>query len=136
MAETLQKTPREISIEKGKKNIVTLVVIFILLEVLLFVVKVLNAQPITFSNIVRFLLTTVAGVYLYKGQKWAKLLLTLGSSLGVLVGVYTLFLAWRNPSYSDLFLVILMIPTAFYAIAAYNLIFSIDIDEYLKILQD
>ena len=136
MSDTLSKTPREISIEKGKNIVVTIVVLFIFFEVILSVIKILNGQPITFPNLVRFLLTIVAGIYLYKGRNWARLLLAFGSTVGAFFGVYAVFLAWKNAAMPALLFSFLVTMTAFYALAAYNLIFANDIDEYLRSLKE
>jgi hypothetical protein len=132
MTDTLQKTPKEISVEKGEQIIIALITYFLLVEILTFLIKILNGQAITVVSIIRFILTIVACVYLYKGQNWAKLLLTLGTSLGVFTGAYFVFIALKNPAFSSFYLFILLAMTILNAVAAYFLIYSTNVDEFLK----
>jgi hypothetical protein len=67
MTDTLQKTPREKSIEKGRQIVVALIAYFILNEIFSLIIKLLSGQAIA-VDIIRFAITIVICVYLYKGQ--------------------------------------------------------------------
>ncbi len=131
MTNTLQKTPREGSIEKGKQIVIALIVYFILNEIFSLIIKLLSGQAITVDTI-RFGLTIVLCVYLYKGQNWAKLLLSFGATLWLFISIYLLYLQWSVPTISNFYFVLFFILTVLQGTAAYLLIFSNDVDEFFK----
>src|SRR5689334_1652240 len=89
MTDSLQKTPREKSIEKGKQIIVALIAYFMLNDILSTIIKLLSGQAIA-VDIIRFAITIVMCIYLYKGQNWAKLFLSFGASLWLFIDIYSL----------------------------------------------
>ncbi|HMB24431.1 MAG TPA: hypothetical protein VKP08_16425 [Anaerolineales bacterium] len=131
MTDTLQKTPREKSIKTGKRILVALVIYFILDAIFSLIFRLVSGQVMVGSAI-RFVLTIVTSVYLFKGQNWARLLLSLGASLGLLLAVYVVYSQLRTPTTSLFNFIFLLILAILQGTAAYLLIFSTDIDEFLR----
>jgi hypothetical protein len=132
MTESAQKTPRQISIENGEQIIITIMVYFVLLEVVTLAVKIIIGQFITIIDAIRMTLAIVSCVYLYKGKNWAKIFLTLGAMLGIFGGVRYVIFAIGNPDFLNFNLVLLLVIAIFNSIAAYYLVFSSDVDEFMK----
>jgi hypothetical protein len=131
MTDKVEKTPRQLAVENGEQLVITLSICFVLLEVFGIVFNIKNGQGV---NLIRTILTFIASFYFYKGKPWAKLLLTLGSLFGVLLGVFTVFrlLLTGNPVLFTFNGIVFVGLTLFNCIAAYYLIFSGDIDEFMK----
>jgi hypothetical protein len=131
MTDKVEKTPRQLAVENGEQLVITLSICFVLLEVFGIVFNIKNGQDV---NFIRTILTLVTSFYFYKGKPWAKFLLTLGSLFGVLLGVFTVFrfLLTGNPVLFTFNGIVFVGLTLFNCIAAYYLIFSGDIDEFMK----
>jgi hypothetical protein len=131
MTDTVEKTPRQRAIENGEQLVITLSICFVLLEVFGIVFNIKNGQDV---NLIRTILTFVACFYFYQGKTWAKFLLTLGSLFGVLLGVFTVLrlLLTGNAVLVTFNGIVFLGSTLFSCIAAYYLIFSGDIDEFMK----
>jgi hypothetical protein len=131
MTDTNEKTPIQLAVENGEQLVIILSVCFVLFELFGVVMNIKNGQGV---NLIRMILTFVSCFYLYKGKPWAKFLLTLGSLWGVLLGVFTVFnLLLTDASLLFTFNgIVFMGLTLFSCIAAYHLIFSGDIDEFMK----
>ncbi|MBL8078388.1 MAG: hypothetical protein JNM55_10540 [Anaerolineales bacterium] len=132
MTDSVQKTPRQISIENGEQIIITIMAYLVLFEVFTLIVKIIIGQFITIVDAIRIILTIVSCVYLYKGRNWAKIFLTLGAMLGVFVGVRYVFLTIVNPVFSAFNLILFLVIAILNSVVAYYLIFSIDVDEFMK----
>ncbi len=132
MKDSVQKTPRQMSIENGEQIVITIMAYFVLFEVFTLVVKIINRQVITIVDVIRIILTIVSCVYLYKGRNWAKIFLTLGAMLGVFVGVRFVLLAIGEPVFSDFNLILFSAMAILDSVAAYYLIFSSDVDAFMK----
>ncbi len=132
MTNPAQKTPREMSIEKGKDIVIGIIVLFILLEILGLILKVIDGRLITVVDVFRITITTICCIYLYEGRKWEKLLLALSMSLGIFVYIYTLYRVIILPSASVSDFIPILLLTILNMTAAYYLIFSSDVDEFLK----
>ena len=90
MADDLQKTPRELSVQKGEQITVAVIVYFLVLEVMTLAIEFTSGQAITAVDAFRFSLTVLSGFFLYKGKNWARLLLTLSAGLLVFRGTYAI----------------------------------------------
>ena len=132
MTDSIQKSPRQISIENGEQIVIIVIVYFALLEISGLIINLLNENAITVVDLIRWAITIVSCVQLYKGNYWAKLFLILSAGLQVITGVRTMFLAIMTPNFSVPLLIIFLILTIFNAVVAYYLLFSIDVDEFLK----
>jgi hypothetical protein len=129
MASTLQKTPRELATETGKKIVVAIIVYLVFAQVFTFIVTLISRQAIPITGIIRFAATVISCVFLYKGHNWAKLLLSFGATIGTFTGIYTVYLVINNPSFFVFATVLFM--TILSALSAYFLIFSSDVSEFL-----
>lgn len=132
MTDHLQKTPRERSIQEGRQIVIALMAYFIMVEIFTLVITLFNGQYITVVSIIRFLLTLVTVVYLYKGKNWAKLLLSLGAVLGFFGLAYAIFLQLKSPTISIFNFLFVSIVTVLQGLAAYLLIFSSAVEEFVK----
>ncbi len=132
MTNPTPKTPREMSVEKGKDIVIGLIVLFILLEILGLILKAIDGRLISIVDVIRVVITTTCCIYLYEGRKWAKLFLALSMSLGTFVYIYTLYRVMILPSASVSDSLPILLLTILSAVAAYYLIFSNDVDEFLN----
>lgn len=131
MTETVEKTPRQKSVDNGEQIVITIAVCFVLFEVLGTVVNIKNGQGV---NLIRWILTLVSCFYLYKGKTWAKFILTFGALLGTVAGLFfTLrFLFTEITAFFTYIGIAILGMTIFNSLAAYYLMFSIDVDEFMK----
>ncbi len=131
MTDILQKTPREKSIKTGKQILIALVIYFIIDAIFSIIFRLVSGQ-IIIGSIIRFVLTIVTSVYLFKGKNWARLLFSLGASLGLFMAIYTVYTQLRTPTTAIFNFIFLLILTILQGTAAYLLIFSTDVDEFLR----
>jgi len=132
MTNSTQKTPRALSIEQGKDSVIAIIVVLILLEVLGLILKFAEPRFISIVDVVRISVTTVSCVYLYKGRGLAKLYLALSASLGLFYYLYSLYRVITIPSAGFAGFVVILGLTTLCAFAVYYLLFSGDVDEFLK----
>jgi uncharacterized membrane protein (DUF373 family) len=128
MANTLQRTPRELAAETGKKIVVAIITYFVFAEVFTLVVNLVYQQAIPITGIIRFAITIVSCVFLYKGHNWAKLLLAFGATMGIFTGLYAVYSVINNPSFFVFATALFM--TIFSGLTAYFLIFSSEVSEF------
>ncbi len=132
MINSTQKTARELSIEKGKKIVIAVFVLFALMEVLGLILKLTNQRPISFVDLFRVSLTIVCCIFLYKGHNWARLILVVSVSLELLAYVYTLYRMIMSHPVSVVNFIIILCLAIISAVAIYYLLFSSDVEEFRK----
>lgn len=132
MTNSIQKTPREQSIEKGKNIVVAVIILFVLLEGFGLILQIADQNPISFVDLVRISITFVSCIYLYKGRNWAKLFLGISAGLELFVYLFALYQLIATPSASVAAFIALLSFIILSALAAYYLLFSSDVDEFLK----
>lgn len=131
MTKQVQKTPMELSIEKGKRIIVAITIYLVLMEVITFIlIPPRGARLISSPG--RWLITLVLCVQLYRGKNWARVMLAFGLGVGTLFGVYGIYQAFILPYATFLGFMFILVGVTFpSAISTYLLIISSDIDEYI-----
>jgi hypothetical protein len=82
------------------------------------------------QQIIRFCLTILIMVFIFKGHKWAVILFNVLFSIAALMGLITLF---GNMTFLAKFPILMM--TIVYGLAIYHLNFSKSFKEYFKYLQ-
>jgi hypothetical protein len=132
MTDTIEKTPRQKSIDNGEQIVITIIVCSVLFVVFTLVAKMINGLGITIADVIRLTLTLVSCVDLYRGKNWAKLFLTFNALLGVFVAGRYVFLVLESPVFSVFNLILPLVMAILYALMAYYLIFSGDVDEFMK----
>src|SRR5690348_1601916 len=100
MTNTIEKTPRQKSIDNGEQIVITIIVCSVLFVVLALAAKIINGWGIAIADVVRLTLTLVSCVDLYRGRNWAKLFLTFAALLGVFVGIRYVFLEMESSDFS------------------------------------
>jgi hypothetical protein len=131
MTNPLQKTPQALAIEKGKWLVIATIAYFVTTEALLLVINLSSGQPIALIDLLRSIITVIACVFLYRGHRWAKLLLLLGACLATFYNVNTLLAIITTPG-SDFFaLAMALFVSLLSGLSAYYLIFSHAVDEFL-----
>ena len=135
MTNQVEKTPRQISIDNGEQIVITMIACFVLFEVFVLIVGIINGLGPGIMEVIRWTIMIVSCVNLYKGKNWAKLFLTFGAVLGAFRSVRYVVLVLNNPVFSvfnlSLFLGILILNS----VIAWYLLFSGDIDEFMKSLK-
>jgi hypothetical protein len=96
------------------------------------ILKIVDQSFISIIDLIRISITTVSCIYLYKGRNWAKLILGISASLELFVYLYSLYRMITNPSASFAAFVAILSFTILSALAAYYLLFSGDVEEFIK----
>ena len=126
------KTQREISIEKGKDIVIGLILFLVLLEGVGLFLKINAGELISIVDAVRITSKIILCFYFYKGNNWAKTLLAFFTGFGTIVYTAALCRAIAASITSLSYFVANLLMVATTAISVYYLIFSIDVDEFLK----
>jgi len=126
------KTPRELSIEKGKDIVIGLIVFLVLLEAAGLFIKIRIGEEISIIDAVRITFKIILCVYFYKGHNWAKTLLAFFTGIGTIIYTAALFRAIAASVTSLSYFAAILLMVVATAISVYFLIFSADVDEFLN----
>jgi hypothetical protein len=131
MTNQIEKPPRKISVEKGKRIVIAIITYLILVEVITYILLPPSGTRL-FSTFGRWLITVVLSVQLYRGKNWARAMLAFWLGVGTLFGVYGIYQAFISPYTTFLGFMFILVGVALpAAISTYLLIFSSDIDEFV-----
>lgn len=132
MTNNTQPPSREITIRRGKQKTVLIICYLIAVEMSLLILKIISNQAVGIVDAIRLSLAVGASIFTYQGNLWAKSFLAFALGVGALISAYTLILVIQNPS-STLFAFIVALSTMLFSgLSSYQLIFSSEIDEFLR----
>ena len=131
MNNTLHKSSKEISNEKGKKIVIAIILYFVFFELLIDILNILNGQGLSIVSLIRFVITIIFCTFFYKGHNWAKVLLAFGAFIGIFSGIYTLYLIINNSDATLFNFISTLLLTILSGLVTYCLIFSSDIYSFM-----
>ena len=134
MTEKIEKTPKELSIEKAEGIVIAIGIYLIFFDVISLLMLPGNRRTaFLFTHLIQWLITFGLCFLLYRGKRWARMLLAFLLVLSTLFSIYTIYrLIVSSPQSFWIIMYMLVFLVIPYGLFAYLLLFSSDIDELIR----